>query len=248
MARLDRVLVLGATSAIAQECVRAFAAAGAKLYLVGRDAEKLASIRADARVRGAECVETRALDLSEFGCHAELIAGAMARWNGLDAALIAHGVLPDQKECEADPGALLHAFDTNCLSVLSLATLLAAHFERQGSGVLAVISSVAGDRGRASNYAYGAAKAGVTCFLQGLRSRLAKAGVTVLTIKPGLVDTPMTAALPKNPLYASPQRVGKRIYRAMIAAERVVYVPWFWRWIMLAVRLIPESVFMKVKL
>jgi hypothetical protein len=246
--RLDRVLVLGATSAIAQACIRVFAAEGARLYLVGRDAHKLESVCADARVRGAAAVEARALDLNHFDCHPDLISRAIAQWGGLDAALIAHGVLPDQKKCETDPAALLHAFDTNCSSVLSLAVLLADHFEREKRGVLAVIASVAGDRGRASNYAYGAAKAGVACFLQGLRARLAAAGATVLTIKPGFVDTPMTADLPKNPLYASAERVGQRIHQAMTAREQIVYVPWFWRWIMLAIRIIPERLFVKVKM
>jgi short-subunit dehydrogenase len=137
---------------------------------------------------------------------------------------------------------------TNCISVISLLTHLANYFEKQRSGCVAVITSVAGDRGRQSNYVYGAAKGAVNIFLQGMRNRLSKVGVTVLTIKPGLVDTPMTAGLPKNFLFADPAVVGTRIFNAIMRGKEIVYVPWFWRWIMLIIRTIPESVFKRMKL
>jgi decaprenylphospho-beta-D-erythro-pentofuranosid-2-ulose 2-reductase len=109
-----------------------------------------------------------------------------------------------------------------------------------------VISSVAGDRGRRSNYIYGAAKAALSVFLEGLRGRMHATGVAVVTIKPGLVDTPMTAAIAKNFLFTSPERVGKDIHRAMARGTSVVYTPWFWRYVIFLIRLIPEPVFRKL--
>jgi decaprenylphospho-beta-D-erythro-pentofuranosid-2-ulose 2-reductase len=131
---------------------------------------------------------------------------------------------------------------------MALMTLLANRFEEQRAGCIAVISSVAGDRGRGSNYVYGSAKAAVTAFSAGLRARMTKAGVSVVTVKPGFVDTPMTAAVKKGPLFAKPDKVGKRIYEAMLKGEDVVYVPWFWSPIMLIIRSVPERIFKKTKL
>jgi short-subunit dehydrogenase len=143
---------------------------------------------------------------------------------------------------------MLDEFTTNAISYMALMTRLANVFEAQKWGCLAVISSVAGDRGRGSNYVYGAAKGAVSLFAQGLRNRLSKSGVVVVTIKPGFVDTPMTAHLKKNPLFAKPAPVGRRIYTAMLRGESVVYVPWFWWWIMLIIRNIPEAIFKKLSL
>jgi decaprenylphospho-beta-D-erythro-pentofuranosid-2-ulose 2-reductase len=162
--------------------------------------------------------------------------------------LVAHGTLPDQALCQRDVNLTLHELSTNFLSVVSLLTLFGNYFEENRRGCLAVISSVAGDRGRQSNYIYGSAKAAVTVFLQGLRNRLFKAGVTVITVKPGFVDTPMTARLPKNFLYADPAVVGQRIFKAIIKGQEVVYVPWFWRWIMMLVKFIPERFFKQMRL
>jgi short-subunit dehydrogenase len=129
---------------------------------------------------------------------------------------------------------------------MTLSLRAAAHFDAQRSGCLAVITSVAGVRGRKSNYIYGSAKAAVSTFLEGLRDRVSAAGVSVVDIRPGFVDTPMTVHLPKNLLYATPAAVGARIHRAMLAGNAVVYTPWFWRWIALALQLIPRSIFAKL--
>jgi decaprenylphospho-beta-D-erythro-pentofuranosid-2-ulose 2-reductase len=143
---------------------------------------------------------------------------------------------------------ILKEFTTNCTSVISLLTILADYFEQQRRGCIAVISSVAGDRGRQSNYVYGAAKGAVTVFLQGLRNRLHKSGVAVITIKPGTVDTPMTASLKKGLLFASASSVGQGIYAAMKNRKEIVYLPWYWRPIMFIVRSIPEPIFKKLSL
>ncbi len=167
---------------------------------------------------------------------------------GLDAALIAHGTLSDQKACETSTALFLDEFRTNALSAMLLCTLLANRFEAQKHGVIAVISSVAGDRGRQSNYAYGSAKAAVTAFTSGLRQRLRPAGVFVVTVKPGFVDTPMTAAFKKGALWATPAVVGQQIARAMIRGTGVIYTPGFWRLIMWIIRSIPETVFQRLKM
>jgi decaprenylphospho-beta-D-erythro-pentofuranosid-2-ulose 2-reductase len=162
--------------------------------------------------------------------------------------LIAHGTLPDQRRCEESVAETLAALEVNLTATIALLTLLANRFEAARQGCIAVITSVAGDRGRQSNYVYGAAKGGVERFLQGLRNRLFRSGVAVITIKPGFVDTPMTAGVVKNALFASPRRVGRAIYRAIEARRRVVYIPWFWRPIMFLVTALPESIFQRLRL
>ncbi len=241
-----RVLIVGATSAIAQETAKEFAADGDKLFLVARNAEKLQVVANDLRVRGASQVETAVLDVNDTDRHAEILSRAAESLGGLDVALIAHGTLSDQPACQQSAALTEREMRTNFLSVVLLLTVLANQFEAQRHGTVAVISSVAGDRGRKSNYVYGAAKAGVTAFLSGLRGRLDAAGVRVITIKPGMVDTPMTAHLEKGLLFASAETVGKGIYRAIVTGQEVVYLPWFWWVIMTVLRHVPEAVYKKL--
>ncbi len=243
---MTNVLIVGATSAIAQATAARFAAEGARFFLVGRNDSKLAAVADDLRVRGAASAEAYTLDVTEIERHAAMLAAATAALGTINAVLIAHGTLGDQRESEASVEATLREWATNCTSVIALLTLLANHFERQRHGTIAVITSVAGDRGRRSNYVYGAAKAALNTFLQGLRGRLSAANVRVVTIKPGFVDTPMTAHLPKGMLFASPERVGADIHRAMTGGPDVVYTPRFWRVIMLIVKAIPEPIFKRV--
>jgi decaprenylphospho-beta-D-erythro-pentofuranosid-2-ulose 2-reductase len=193
-------------------------------------------------------VSVEAFDLNDTSLHQSRLDRAAACQGKLDLALICHGNLPDQTACEKDFALTEQEFLTNCLGPISLLTVLANYFESQGGGCLAAISSVAGDRGRQSNYIYGTTKAALTTFLAGLRNRLYPKGVLVLTIKPGFVDTPMTAQIKKGPLFASPEAVGRDIVRAVDSGKFILYTPWFWRWIMLIIRLIPESVFRKLKL
>ncbi|MBK9445121.1 MAG: SDR family oxidoreductase [Betaproteobacteria bacterium] len=245
---MKRVLIIGATSAIAEAAARQWAVQGASLLLVGRQIERLDNIAADLRVRGAQQVSTHAMDATDHAAHEAMLAAAQSVLGGIDVALIAHGTLPDQKACEASVELALREIDTNGLSVIALATRLANLMEAQGSGTIAVISSVAGDRGRQSNYVYGAAKGMVTRFLQGLRNRLAKAGVQVLTIKPGFVDTPMTAGFKKGALWAQPEDVARGILAAIEKGKDEVYLPGFWSLIMLIIRHIPERIFKKLSL
>jgi short-subunit dehydrogenase len=247
---MQNVLVFGATSAIAQATVQLIAAQGAGLFLVARDAARLDSIADDLRVRGAPQVETLAADLLDRDRHAEIIAAALDVFPDLDTVIVAHGVLPDQKSCEADASAALEMIDVNFLSVVSLLTPLANEFASKGRGSLAVISSVAGDRGRQSNYVYGAAKSGLDAYLQGLRNRLFKSGVQVLTIKPGFVDSPMTAHIEGRggALWAQPEDIAQGIVKAIEKRKDVVYLPGFWALIMLIVRSVPEWLFKRLSL
>jgi len=242
------MLIVGATSAIAEATARVFAARGDALFLVARNGAQLESVASDLRVRGAGRVGQFVMDANAHERHAELLTAAMDFLGGLDRVLIAHGTLSDQAACQQSVEQTLDEINTNALSVIALLTPIANHMEAQAHGNIAVISSVAGDRGRQSNYVYGAAKAMVTAFLSGLRQRLYTSGVSVTTIKPGFVDSPMTQAFPKGPLWASPDRVAKDIVRAIDAGKPVAYVPGFWRWIMLIVRHIPERIFVRLKL
>jgi NADP-dependent 3-hydroxy acid dehydrogenase YdfG len=244
----QRVLVIGATSSIATAVARCYATSGARLFLVARRPAALASAADDLRVRGATEVVSAALDANAIDSHAGVIESAWSLWGGFDRVLVAHGVLPDQAECEHSVSAALAAFDTNARSVVALLLPLAARLESQGHGCLAVISSPAGDRGRKSNYVYGSAKAAVKVLAGGLRHRLANKGVRVITIVPGFVDTPMTASLPKGPLWATADAVAMDIHHAMERGFGVLYTPWFWRWIMLAICHIPERLFVRTGL
>jgi short-subunit dehydrogenase len=245
---MRRILIIGATSAIAEATARQFASRGDALCLVGRDAARLQAIADDLGVRGAVRAAVLTLDVSDFSAHAGVLQQAERELGGLDTVLIAHGTLSDQGECERSVETLRHEFDVNALSVMALLTPLANQFALQGHGTLAVISSVAGDRGRMSNYAYGSAKAAVSAFLSGLRQRLQKSGVNVLTIKPGFVDTPMTKDFPKGALWAQPDAIAKGVVAAIDKGRSVVYLPWFWWPIMQVIKHVPEFVFKRVKL
>ena len=245
---MKKIVIIGATSAVATETARCFALQGADIFIAGRNEEKLERLAQDLRVRGASFVHTGLFNARDLASHDQLLEHAFHKLGEIDAALIAHGELPDQKECEHEWPIAERAFATNLLSPIACLTWLANYFETRGKGNITVITSVAGDRGRQSNYIYGAAKGGLSIFLQGLRNRLAPKGVSVTTIKPGFIDTPMTAHIKKGPLFASPETVGKRIHQAMLKGESVVYTPFFWRFIMLIIQHIPEFIFKKMKL
>jgi len=245
---MQKILVIGGTSAIAESTARLFAERGDAMFLTARNPSRLEAVASDLRVRGAAKVTAAILEAADYDRHEAVIEEAHGALGGLDAVLIAHGTLPDQRQCEISTELTRAQFETNALSVISLLTHLANRFEEQGHGTLAVISSVAGDRGRQSNYVYGAAKAAIDTFMEGLRNRLFRSGVRVLTIKPGLVDTPMTTGFRKNFLWAKPERVGRGIFKAMDSRSGVVYLPWFWRPIMELIRAIPEAVFKRIRL
>ncbi len=245
---IERIVIFGATSAIAQAAARRLATRGARLHLVARDAAKLEAVRADLVARGSPAVTTAVADLDDLERHRALIDDAEKALASIDAAIIAQGTLPDQRACENDFALAASAMHTNFIAPASLAAELARRFEARGAGTIVAISSVAGDRGRASNYVYGTAKGALSIFLQGLRARLHPKGARVVTVRPGFVDTPMTASFAKGPLWATPDAVAAGIVKAMDRGTPEVYLPWFWGPIMFVIRHLPERIFVRLKI
>lgn len=244
-----RVAIFGATSGIANAVARALAVDGAKLALAGRDAEAVAAAARDLRARGAAGVAEIIGDLAAPEEVGRIVDKAWGTFAGLDVALIAYGILPNQTALEADPNAIAPMLAVNFTSPVILALHLAQHFERQRSGVLAVITSVAGNRGRRSNYLYGAAKGGLQRLLEGLRHRLHPVGVQVLDIRPGFVVTRMTEHLPQGGfLWAQPERVAADIVWALRRHRALLYTPWFWRIVIGLVCALPRAVFHRTSL
>lgn len=246
------VLILGATSAIAEATAREFAAAGARIALVARDSVRLEVIAADLRVRGAPTVTVRSWDLVEVEPTKALLDEVAAELGGLDGVLIAHGQLGDQTAAEADVAEAARLFDVNFTSAALWALVCASFLERTRgmAGVVAVIGSVAGDRGRNSNFIYGSAKAGIATLFQGLSHRHAiRGGPRAVVFKLGFVETPMTAGMKRGgPLWSSPETVAKVIFSGMSGQNAIVYGPWFWRYVALVVRLLPQAVIRRVDL
>jgi decaprenylphospho-beta-D-erythro-pentofuranosid-2-ulose 2-reductase len=246
-----RIAIFGATSRIAIEAARLWLAHGVHLVLVARNAERLRMLKDDLSLRAGGLAEVDAVtaDLGVLEGLPALWTSLWGRFSDLDAVLIAHGSLPDQGHCEADPQAMLHEVRVNALSAMTLLTAIANDFEARGSGTIGVIGSVAGDRGRRSNYVYGAAKGMLGLFLQGLRNRLYRKGVQVITLKPGFVITPMTQDFDRQGfLWTRPERVARDLVRAYRRHNDVVYLPWFWRPVMGVIRLIPERIFKRLSL
>jgi decaprenylphospho-beta-D-erythro-pentofuranosid-2-ulose 2-reductase len=246
---MNNILIVGATSSIAMACARLWVEDGARFLLVGRNQEKLQHCAQDLSARGAVSADIYLLDVDRVDQHAAMLDDARQRLGRIDITLLANGTLPDQAQCEQDPLIALDAFASNASYSISLLTGLANLLQEQRSGSLAVIGSVAGDRGRASNYLYGSAKAALGTFCSGLRARLHKSGVNLLTIKPGFVDTPMTQGLSlPGALVASPERVAQDIVRAVGKRRANLYTPWFWQPIMLIIKAIPEPLFKRLSL
>jgi decaprenylphospho-beta-D-erythro-pentofuranosid-2-ulose 2-reductase len=245
---MSSVLIIGATSAIAEATARRYAVAGHHLVLCARNEEKLKRMASDLEIRGARSVTTHTLDAAELESHGPLIDTVFEQQSSVDVVLLAHGTLPDQQLCQQDFNVAHQELQTNAIGTLSLLTHLANKMEQQQYGTIAVITSVAGDRGRQSNYLYGAAKGMVSVFLQGLRNRLYKSGVHVVDIKPGFVDTPMTASFKKGLLWAQPDAIAKGIIKAINKKKSVAYLPGFWRLIMLIIQYLPPFIFNRLSL
>jgi decaprenylphospho-beta-D-erythro-pentofuranosid-2-ulose 2-reductase len=244
------ILITGATSTIARALAEQLAADGHSLLLAARNLEEIDRTAADLRLRFGVPVQTIGFDAREFDDHGQFVSDCLGRLDGeLETVIACHGLLIDQHKAQDNPPDALEMIDINYRSIVSIFERFAAAFEQRGHGTLAAISSVAGDRGRKSNYLYGAPKAALSCYLEGLRYRLAARGVHVLTIKPGFVDTPMTWGLKApRPLIASPQKVARDIRRALKRRRAVLYTPWFWRWIMLIIRMIPAPLFRRMSI
>lgn len=242
----EKAVILGATSAVGQALARELAADDIALVLVARDAEKLARVVSDIAARYTAQPESIVADLTDTNNHQALLIGC----GSANSFWLVYGTLPDQSRCEADFNEAETAMAVNFISVTSLLTHSANLLQAQGSGSIVVVSSVAGDRGRKSNYVYGAAKGGLSIFCAGLRNRLSAYGINVLTVKPGFIDTPMTAGIEKKPaiLWSTPARVAIDTVRAWKKGKSVLYTPWFWQFILLVIKLIPEPIFKRLNL
>jgi decaprenylphospho-beta-D-erythro-pentofuranosid-2-ulose 2-reductase len=240
-----KVIILGATSAIAEATARLYAAEGAKLLLVGRQGERLAAIADDLRLRGAARADTAVRDLADAGDAATAFAGFVETLDGLDHVLLAYGTLGDQKIAERDLVAAERNFTVNFTSAAAWALAAAEVLEQQGRGALIVLGSVAGDRGRRANFVYGAAKAGLATLVEGIAHRFAGKGPRAVIVKPGPVITPMTEgfASRKGLMWTTPETVAAIVRHAADRGGPVVYAPWFWRWVMLIIRFLPAPIF-----
>jgi short-subunit dehydrogenase len=244
---MKKIIILGATSGIALEVQRLLAYEGCELLLVARSPQRLAEIPADLAARGARQVLTYSADLASIQQHAAIFEFAQHTFPDFDTVLLAYGSMHDQKDSETSVDTLLEELRVNFVSAAAILTLFAADLERRRTGCLAAITSVAGDRGRRSNYVYGSSKGALSLFLQGLRSRLHPAGVRVITIKPGPVQTPMTDHLPNSARFADPQQVARDIVRALgRRSPDVLYTPKIWRYVVTAVQQIPETIFKRL--
>lgn len=239
------IAIIGATSGLGQSVARQLANDNTKLLLVARDASKLSAVAADLSTRGAQISEVVA-DLALLSEHAQILT----QLQDADHFFIFHSTLTDQAEAEKEWSVAQSSLNINLLSPLSLMHGIANRLEQQKHGSLVMVTSVAGDRGRGSNYWYGTAKGALTLHCQGLRNRLSKSGVNVLTVKPGFIDTAMTAHLPKTPapLWATPDKVAGLIVSAWRANKNEIYTPGFWRVIMWVIKSIPETIFKRLSL
>jgi decaprenylphospho-beta-D-erythro-pentofuranosid-2-ulose 2-reductase len=244
---MERILVLGATSAIAAELAVLHAARGDRLHLVGRDPGKLEAVVRRCAAAGAAGVTSAHADFDALERDRGVVEDAISALGGLDRAVVAHGALGDQQASEHDFADAEATLRTNLTSVVALLIPIANHLEAAGAGRIGVLASVAGERGRPRNYTYGAAKGALHVYLQGLRTRLYAAGVAVTTLKLGPVDTPMTRDHRKHALFGRPAAVARDIVAAMDARRAEAYVPWFWALIMPVVRHTPELVFQRLR-
>ena len=238
---MSSVIMLGATSHVAADVARLYAGRGARLYLVGRSAEKLRALRDEL---GSAVVGSETVDFARYDDAPGCVARAAAALGEVDVALIAHGDLGDQLQSEREFAEAERIIAVNFTSAVALIVPLANLLEAQGRGCLAVISTVAGERGRPRNYTYGAAKGALTHYLQGVRSRLWPR-VDVVTIKLGPVHSPMTTDHPKNALFADSPDVARSIVAAIDGRRGEVFVPWYWRPIMSVVVNMPEAIFQR---
>jgi decaprenylphospho-beta-D-erythro-pentofuranosid-2-ulose 2-reductase len=245
----QKVVILGATSAIAEAAARHWAADGATIHLAARKAARLTDIAADLRIRGARATSFQVADLANEALQPEVVDAALRALGGPpDIVLIAWGVLPDNELLLQDPAAVGESLRVNFVSAAQYVLRFGDVMRRQRHGVILVIGSVAGDIGRAKNFVYGAAKGGLEVFCEGARRRFRSDGVRVIVVKPGLVDTPMTIYVSKNAMFASAPQVGRRVYEAAWKANGPVYAPAWWRLVMTLLRALPRRVMDRVKI
>ena len=242
MSNGQRIVVFGATSAICHELLKLYAVQHSSFFLVARNESKLSAVADDLEVRGGRMAGSASYDFNDWENHEAAVDKASSCLSEIDVVIVAHGSLPDQTECEGSSAAVKACMDDNFTSAALIIQCSAQLLAQQGRGTLAVLSSVAGDRGRKSNYVYGAAKAGIDALLQGLRGRFSGTDVNIVNIKPGMVVSPMTADMEHGALWATPADIAPKIYRAIDRGRAISYVPGYWRLIMLVIRMLPTGI------
>jgi decaprenylphospho-beta-D-erythro-pentofuranosid-2-ulose 2-reductase len=240
------VLILGATSDIAQAVARRFAMEGYDLQLAARNTEDLSSFQSDCTIRYKISCTLHSFNAADFPSHHEF-------WNELpvkpDISILVFGYMEDNELVLENRDNFLNTINVNFTGAANILNIISRTYKASGNGIIAAISSVAGERGRGKNYVYGSAKAGLTAYLSGMRNELFDHGVHVATILPGFVYTRMTENMElPAPLTAQPDEVANAVYFAVIRKKDIVYVKWFWKWIMLVIRSIPEFMFKKMKI
>ncbi|MFA6240934.1 MAG: SDR family oxidoreductase [Candidatus Hydrogenedentales bacterium] len=243
------IVILGATSSVARALAHEFARRGSPLIFAARDTDDAAVIAVDTEVRFGVPTQVVRFDADRMENLPRTLERCLEVADGdIGGVVLCYGYMDEQKKAQADPDIAERTMNINLTSAVIVLEQFAAYFADRKAGFIAALSSVAGDRGRQSNYLYGASKAGLTAYLQGLRNRMAPCGVPVTTIKPGFMDTKMTFGLPGLFLVASPEQAGQAIHYAIVRKKDVVYVPWFWRYIMLIIRHVPEKIFKRMKM
>jgi decaprenylphospho-beta-D-erythro-pentofuranosid-2-ulose 2-reductase len=246
---IKRIAIIGATSSIAEQCARIWAQQGSvELILVGRCQKKLEVVSADLLVRSPntkiELVTTDFIDPNAI----QKIVDSLFAVGRIDIALIAHGALPEQQDCQSNLALNFNAIEINGISPALYAEAFAQHMSILNLGSIGIIGSVAGDRGRKSNYVYGSAKGLVTRYAQGMQHRFAGTGVSITLIKPGPTNTPMTAAMKGSEKFASPKEVAKIITSGIESKKAVIYAPAKWKFIMMVIRHLPSFIFNKMNI
>jgi len=245
---MKNIIIIGATSAISQAVTKQLLSEDVCFHLVARDKNKLDIVANDLKARGCGDAICYQLDFNDFVAHKNLVEAISKSVDNIDTLFICFGIMHTQKECETNVRQAIEQVNSNYTSTVSLLVLFSQVMSNQVSGTIAVVSSVAGDRGRKSNYIYGSAKAGLTTFLEGLRYKLYAQGINVLTIKPGFVDSPMTAGIEKGALWATTEQVATHIIKGIVKRKSIIYVPPFWFYIMLIIKMIPAFIFRKLNI
>ena len=243
---MSTVLIIGAKSDIAKAVAREYAHHGYDLCLAGRNIDELSGLKRDIEIRDGQKVELKEFDITDFAAHENFYHSLEPKPLGV---IVVAGYMAEQKECENDFAKTLNTINVNYTGAVSILNIVANDMERKQRGFIVGVSSVAGDRGRKSNYIYGSSKAAFSAYLSGLRNRLFGSGVHVLTVKPGFVATKMTEGLDlPAKLTAQPEEVSKDIFVAQQKGKDVLYTKWMWKYVMLIIKHIPEFIFKNISI
>jgi len=245
---MKNILVIGASSSIAKECCKIWALEKNNLFLVSRNKHELDKLVNDLKIINNNHYEKFLLDVNDFKKHDELIKTAIHKLDKIDIVLIAHGILSNQNQILNNTNEIIKEINTNGVSTICLIVELVKELKKNNGGVIATITSVAGDRGKSSNFIYGSSKSMVSCFLSGLRQKLFNTNIHVIDIKPAFINSKMTDNYKKNFLWKDPSDIAPQIVKEINKKKDIIYAPKYWKLISLIINLIPEFIFKRIKL